>query len=69
VREHGAQRAHDGDFKAVEDPGHAQRDDDQPVPPRPGQAVHALRNIRGGAARCRRAHAPPVSRSEDAATS
>ena len=43
--QHGAERTHDGDFEAVEDPGYSQRRHDHPVPARPGESIHALRHI------------------------
>src|SRR5207245_3866645 len=38
-------RADDRDLEAVQDPYRTERDDDQPVPPRPGQPVDPGRDV------------------------
>ena len=43
--QHRAERADDGDLEPVEDPGDAERDDDEPVPARPRQAVEPRRDV------------------------
>ncbi len=45
ARQRRGDRADDRDLEPVEDPGDAERDDDQPVPPAPGQPVHPLRDV------------------------
>ena len=39
------QRADDGDFEPVEDPGDAQPDDDQKMKPTPGKPIEAKRDV------------------------
>jgi hypothetical protein len=42
----GPDRADDRHLEAVEDPDEAERNDDEPVPPRPRQPIEALRDVR-----------------------
>ena len=56
-------RADDRHLEAVEDPHEAERDDDEPMPARPGQAVETLRDVgldrlavSGACVGCRRRH-------------
>src|SRR6185312_4096655 len=43
--EHRANSAGERDFESIENPGDTQRDDDQPVPAAPRQAIKARRNV------------------------
>src|SRR5581483_7827102 len=45
--ERGGVNADERDLEAVENPGDAQRDHNQPVPAAPGQPVEPLRDVRG----------------------
>ena len=66
----GPMRADDRDLEPVEDPRRAERDDDQPVPARPGQAVEPRGDVRDDLLRTTRrrtrhgAHAGEVRRPE-----
>src|SRR5256714_1575042 len=44
--EHGRDRTDDSDLKSIKNPGDAQRDDHQPVPPAPGKTIHPGGNVR-----------------------
>ena len=46
VRQHRTKRADNRHLKPIENPGDPQRRHDQPVPSRPRETIHALRNIR-----------------------
>src|SRR6266699_3174212 len=44
--EHSRDRTDDSDLKSIENPGDAQRDDHEPVPPAPGKTIHPGGNVR-----------------------